>query len=231
MTLRWVLVFVAVILPPLLWAGYYILTGRLRVLDSMSSYYHAGGGVMRGWFVGFLFAVAAMLIVYHGFTRLEDWALNLAGASAVGVAIFPMTWPPGGNHNPISLHGVCAVGFFVCIAYVCVFQASATLALIADRTRQKRYRRTYRLLGTLMVLSPAAVFLLTTITSLRSSHIFFIEAVGVWVFASYWCFKTREISETRADHRAASGNLQRPAARLKDAFRQLSVTPIGQWEG
>jgi hypothetical protein len=45
---------------------------------------------MRSWFVGALFVVGAFLIFYKGFTVPEDVSLNIAGFSALGVAIFPM---------------------------------------------------------------------------------------------------------------------------------------------
>jgi hypothetical protein len=49
-------------------------------------------GTMRNWFVGLLFATGALLYVNQGHSRKEDWALNLAGLLAVGIAVFPMPW-------------------------------------------------------------------------------------------------------------------------------------------
>jgi hypothetical protein len=62
---------------------------------------------MRNEFVGILFAVDTILFLYQGITRLEDYALNLAGVFALGIALFPMTWPvaPDSKDNPFSLHG------------------------------------------------------------------------------------------------------------------------------
>jgi hypothetical protein len=77
---------------------------------------------MRDWFVGALFAIAACLYLYKGFTPKENRLLNLAAVFAVGVAIFPMNWPPknwpppGWPNEPICntftagyVHGTCAV--------------------------------------------------------------------------------------------------------------------------
>ena len=62
--------------PLLLWIGGYLLA-KLPLAGSMSAYYHASDflhpdqvlrvqGVMRNEFVGILFAVGALLIVYRG---------------------------------------------------------------------------------------------------------------------------------------------------------------------
>ncbi len=182
-TLRFVLVAVGFALPLVLWLGYYIFTRDLHLQNSMSAYYHAGNGVMRGWFVGSLFAIGALLFVYQGFTSPEDYALDVAGVLALGIALFPMPWPVGEKNNPFSLHGICAFLFFLCIAYVCIFQASATLKLIGNETRLKRYRWTYKALGIAMVASPVIAFILTLVPWFRSSLVFFIERLHVGNFA------------------------------------------------
>jgi hypothetical protein len=226
-TLRVVLVVIGFALPPLLWLGYYICTGDPQLQDSMSAYYYAGNGVMRGWFVGCLFAIGALLFVYQGFTPPEDYALDIAGILALGVALFPMAWPVGKEDHRFTVHGICAFLFFLCIAYVCIFQASATLKLIRNKIRLKRYRRTYKVLGILMIVSPAAAFILTLIPWFRSSLLFFVEAGGVYVFAVYWLIKSREIRETQADHKAVRGELCAPRIHsLGDIFRERSVTDV-----
>jgi hypothetical protein len=56
----------------------------------MSRYYYALGSdgyLMRDWFVGLLFAVGNFLYLYKGFGRAEDWALNIGGVLALGVAM------------------------------------------------------------------------------------------------------------------------------------------------
>ncbi len=148
-TLRLGIAVVAFALPWLLWLG-----GKIRadlpLQDSMSAYYHAslasgpgpaGQGVMRDVFVGTLIAVGTILLLYQGITRLEDYALNAGGVLAMGVALVPMAWPPGSGQGGFSLHGACAVAFFLCIAYVCIFRAADTLRLISDEGRRARYRR------------------------------------------------------------------------------------------
>ena len=204
----------------------------------MSAYYHAsasfppgegppGQGVMRDEFVGILIAVGAILIVYQGYTRLEDWALNLAGAFAWGIALFPMAWSTGSGASSFSLHGTFAISFFVCIAYVCIFRASDTLGLIHDKASYQRYRWTYICLGSAMVVLPLIAFFLIS-RFYSKSVIFFVELAGIYVFATYWVVKSHEVSKTDSDKKAAMGKLRVEPHGLSDGLRlrPLSITSV-----
>lgn len=192
LTLPWVLLF----------GG--LLSGQ-DLLPSMSDYYYTG---LRDVFVGVLVAVGGLLIVYKGYSRWEDGALNLGGLFLAGVAFIPMQNPSSGaNRGPLSLHGLLAVLFFVCIAYVCIFRASDTLALMQDKQREARFRKTYRRLGIATVLSPLAAVLVNFVLG-ASAQTFFVEAFGVSVFAFYWMVKSREMAVTGAESLAARGKLR-----------------------
>lgn len=194
-------------LPLLLWIGGALLdSDPLR--GSMSAYYYSPA--MRDVFVGGLVAVGLCLVLYKGFSAWEDWALNLGGALAVLVAIVP-TRPPGTDGSLVTAHGTFAVLFFACIAYVCVFRASDTLGLIRDTTRVRRYQLVYRWLGAGMLASPLIAFALNGVfrdITDQNPLTFFIEAVGVWVFATYWFVKSRELAETDAERLAVEGKLK-----------------------
>jgi hypothetical protein len=213
--------------------------GHLPLAGSMSAYYHAsdslhptqgspGKGVMRDEFVGILFAVGVILFVYQGYTRLEDWALNLAGILAWGIALFPMAWPSGASNSSFSLHGTCAISFFICIAYVCIFRASDTLALIHNKTLYRAYRRTYICLGIAMVALPAFAFFLISQLPWHTSAIFFVELAGIYVFATYWIVKSHEVSKTDSDRKAAMGKLRIEPHGVSAALRlqPLSITSV-----
>jgi len=239
-TLRIGIAVLAFAFPPLLWAGGHYLAD-LPLAGSMSAYYHVsdslhpdgsppGKGVMRNEFVGILFAVGIILFVYQGYTRLEDYALNLAGILAWGIALFPMAWPTGAGDSSFSLHGTCAISFFACIAYVCIFRASDTLALIHDEALYQRYRRTYICLGIAMAVSPALAFLLISQLPLYRSAIFFVELAGIYVFATYWVVKSHEVSKTDSDKKAAMGKLRVEPHGLSDGLRlrPLSITSVDE---
>lgn len=224
-SLRIGLAVLAIILPFVLWVG-----GRLffdlPLQGSMSAYYHAGDGAMRDVFVGVLITVGAFLYLYKGFTSLENIALNLAGILLVGVALLPMEWNCGDTCSKFSLHGTFAILFFLSIAYVCIFRASDTLGLIADRAKIKRYKSVYRWLGLGMVASPAIALILTWFLQPDSeikSWVFFVEAVGVIVFGSYWITKSREIALTNSERLAIEGKLSARELHATDVFKQISV--------
>jgi hypothetical protein len=222
------MVLLAVIFPFLLWIGGKVLS-NLPLQGSMSAYYHGAGGAMRDVFVGILFAVGALLYLYKGFTTLENYALNLAGAFAIGVALFPMEWECGAECKKFSLHGTFAVLLFLCIAYVCLFRASDTLRLMENQAKVKRYRVAYRLLGAGMIVSPAIAWLLTIVLQPRAeerSIVFFVEAVAVFVFAAYWLVKSFEIASTDSIRLALEGKLSTSSYRVADIFRPISLDQI-----
>jgi hypothetical protein len=194
--------------PLLLWIG-----GNwqgIGIQDSMSAYYHASANhkSMRDFFVGILFAVGVFLYLYRGNSNLENIALNLAGAFAVGVAIFPMQWGCGDQCSSISLHGVCAISLFLCLAFVCIFCASDTLPKLKNGNLQTRYRRIYLLLGASMILAPVAAFLLTVVFRSLQTYTFIAEAMGIAVFAIYWVVKSSELSLSKAERIEAFRNVK-----------------------
>jgi hypothetical protein len=197
----------------------------LALQESISAYYHAststdpgfdpfsaaGQGQMRDWFVGILWAVGVFLILYRGYGRRENQALNLAGILLILVAMFPMEWTCRNACSKITLHGVFAVAFFFMIGYVCIFRSGDTLALIRDAAKQANYRRTYRIIGLVMWVFPVIVVGLSFFQFYLFGRytVFFIEAAGIWTFAYYWWQKSVEIEESRADQAALAGHLQR----------------------
>jgi hypothetical protein len=209
------------------------VVGHLPLADSMSAYYHAsdsghpesgpaGAGTMRNEFVGVLFAVGALLIAYKGYSRFEDRALNLAGILAAGIALIPMNWPGSSQNSPLTPHGACALSFFLCIAYVCIFRAGDTLSLIKDTETRGRYHRTYRRLGLAMVLLPTLAWIVSSVAHWRWL-VFLVEASAIYVFATYWAVKSREARLTGVDSKAARGKLRSRSHKLADVLRPLPV--------
>ena len=217
----------AIILPFVLWIG-----GRLFGLElqgSMSAYYHAKDGLERDVFVGALVAVGGFLYLYKGYTSLENIALNLAGILLVGVALFPMEWDCGDSCSKFSLHGTFAILFFLSIAYVCIFRASDTLGLIQDQAKVKRYKSVYKWLSLGMIASPAIAWVLALTLDPGSEFktlVFFVEAVGVIVFGSYWITKSREIALTNSERRAIEGKLSTRQHHAMDIFKRISVDQV-----
>lgn len=242
------LAIVAFLFPPWLVIGGKMFA-NLDWQESMSAYYHAselsqkdtatapqepthpGQGTMRNWFVGLLFGVSIILYLYKGFTWLENWPLNIAGVMGLGVALFPMPWGkefPGIQLNFLglgfTLHGVCAVTLFICIAYVCIYRAPDTLQLIKNEARKERYRKRYRLLGHLVWGFPVIAWVLSSTLTKHRSLVFVAEMLGVWIFAAYWWVKSLEIGETNADQKAMREQLNVPNHSAADFSKAIPIT-------
>jgi hypothetical protein len=187
---------------------------------SLSAYYHTPAVhtcstatfTTRDLFVGGLFAAAACLYLYKGFSTKENVALNLAGVFAVLVALVPtgVSW----------LHAAAAVLFFLCIAYVSLFRSRDTLELLPEEKRP-RYATLYRWIGLAMIAFPlAAVALSYTLEEWMRTRVYVVETLAVWAFAAYWITKTAEMRETQAERLAADRELRRevvPAAEAGEA--------------
>lgn len=199
-------------LPAVLWLGGWLLDHE-ALRSSMSAYYYSP--TMRDKFVGALVAIGVFLYLYKGFSTRENWALNLAGALAVGVALVPTSPPQDAlTHSAgaaVTAHGIFGVLFFLCIAYVCVFRASDTLSLFKDPREARGFATAYRSLGLGMFVSPFVAVVLSFFLE-PGAHArtfqFFAEALSVWIFATYWLLKSAELKATGAERVALEGKLQ-----------------------
>jgi hypothetical protein len=206
---------IALLLPLGLGIGGYYGYG-LPLQGSMSAYYH---NPMRNVFVGVLWAIGVFLYLYKGYSYAENIFLNIAGVSAILVAMFPMEWECGTECKMITPHGIFAVAFFFFIALVCGFRATDTLCLIKDDTLRRRYRYAYRGAGIAMFLAPFIVYGLAVGLQYRETQnyaVFLVEAVAIWIFAIYWIVKSLEISSTNAEDRTLD--------------RQVEMQPDGLYE-
>lgn len=199
---------------------------------SISDYYHPGPQARpflttRDFFVGGLFAAAACLYLYKGFSARENIALNMAGVFACFVALLPTG--PGKEDTGIVpvLHGVSAVLFFFCIVYVSLAHSRDTLRLLMPERRAyyaRRYVRTAVMLGT----SPlVAVILAYTLEGRFRAIIFWVEACGVWAFAYYWYVKTMEMRESGAEQRALDAELEREVVAVTPPAEAAASGPGG----
>lgn len=164
-----------------------------------------GEGPMRNWFVGNLFFIGLAMFLIKGFSRWENWALNIAGVAGPCVALFPMGWPCQTCGFSIhSLHYPSAIIFFLCAGFTCVVCSEKTLKYVPEANR-KFYRYWYRILGIVMVVAPAVAWVVTHIT--RDDHAaFYLEAAGVSAFGAFWLFKTYELKRSDIERRAFLGH-------------------------
>jgi len=179
-----------------------------------------GTGPMRNWFVGNLFFIGAAMFLIEGFSVWEDWALNIAGVTALGVACFPMAWPcetSGFSYH--SLHYPCAVTLFVCIGFTCVFCSGKTLSQMPPSPDREKtiafYKRWYHFLAAVMILAPIASWVFAYSTRLTAHLGFYLEASGIFAFGAYWLLKTRELKRSDVEGRAMRGELMMDTRSLR----------------
>jgi len=206
-TLRWGVATIAVLFPLFLWFGGQLFAD-LPLQDSMSHYYHAPEGaptgLMRDWFVGFLFALGGLMYIYKGFTSLENVLLNVASILAICVAVFPMAWPPGSG-GVFTLHGACAIGAFACLALVAWLSPGRSLKLMSDESKRDRYTAAYWVVGIFMGVFPIVAWLLTTFLGEPRKLIFGVEALGLLGFVGFWGTKSFEMRDTQGELKALRG--------------------------
>lgn len=184
--LRLVMAIISILLPVLFLVSAY----WVGMQGSISAFYYTS---MRNVFVGALFAIGICLYVYKGYNPLENTGLTVAGLFLFGVALFPTTAPEGIEipwYFPV-IHHICAVAFFGLIAVVCIFARRSVFETYV------KFRTAYNITAGLMILVLAAagvLFLLKKVLGVEfQTSTFWVETAAVWVFAGYWCTKSREL--------------------------------------
>ena len=85
LALRKAVGWIGILLPFVLMLGMFLVFNEKPVLKTISLYYHSG---MRDVFVGAICSIALFLFFYKGYNKWDNWAGNLAGFFAVGIALF-----------------------------------------------------------------------------------------------------------------------------------------------
>jgi hypothetical protein len=89
---------------------------REPIASISASYYESGWSSVI--FIGFLFAIAAFLLAYNGYNRLQMVLSKIAAAAALGIALFPCGC--GGHQELIeNVHGASAAVMFIILAVFC----------------------------------------------------------------------------------------------------------------
>src|SRR5467141_2031420 len=85
-----------------------------KITSISESYYE--GGWSQSIFIGFLFAIAAFLLAYNGYSRPDMVLSKLASVAAFGVAMFPCECDSHIELVP-HVHGISAVTMFLILVY------------------------------------------------------------------------------------------------------------------
>lgn len=192
-TLRRIVGILGVSLPVVLALWGFALCGCARIQPSISDYYALR---TRDALVGILFTIGWFLYTYRGYERQDNVAGNLAGAFALGVALFPNS----GSTTERQVHFACATGLFLVLAYFALFLFTKSASAM---TPQKRIRNAiYRLCGVTMLGCIAAIgvyyaaLVNTPLSALQP--VFWLESLALWSFGVSWFVKGETLFRDRA---------------------------------
>ena len=94
-------------------------------ITSISASYYEGGW-SQSIFIGFLFAIAAFLLAYNGYSKPDMLLSRVASVAALGVAMFPCECaiqsqlvPYVEGISAVTVHGISATAMFLTLVYFC----------------------------------------------------------------------------------------------------------------
>jgi hypothetical protein len=174
-----------------------VLLGSPGIQSSVSAYYYTA---MRDVFVGSLCAIAVFLFSYKGYDRRDDWAGNIAGLAALGVALFPTT---PSNPTPQAqllgtLHLISAAVFFLTLAYFSLVLFKKTSPQQPMTIRKVWRNRIYTVCGSVILIALALSAIIGIVPALaaaleRFDPIFWLEAAAIVAFGISWVTKGEAI--------------------------------------
>jgi hypothetical protein len=147
------------------------------------SHAYCSGGTARDIFVGFLFAIAAIMTAHNGANGREKIASKIAGVSAAGIALLPTACREG-EHAP--WHFSFAAVMFATLAWFCWSFFQRTKTKLHQREAARR-RAAYAFCGigivvSMLVMAAQHLFHWWPDTSAT----FMLEAVGLGLFGLSW---------------------------------------------
>jgi GNAT superfamily N-acetyltransferase len=186
LALRKAVGWIGILLPFVLMLGSSLVFREKAVLKTISLYYHSG---MRDVFVGAICSIALFLFFYKGYNRWDNWAGNIAGFFAVGIALFPTALEEPQDWVG-KVHFICAALFFTLLSGISMFLFTRTKP---DPTRQKVARnKIYVICGLVMISSLIAIliyFALFNFEKSSSCFVFWAETIALFAFGVSWLTK------------------------------------------
>jgi hypothetical protein len=188
--------FLGVLLPVILPIGVVLLSSGTGLQDSISDYYDT---VMRGVFVGVLFAIGVFLFSYVGYEPSPDkktyepsdnTAGNLACVFALGVALFPTT----SDSNVVrTTHFLSAAALFLTLSYFSLYLFTKTKVGATPTPKKETRNKVYVVCGVFMLACIALIavynwlFQDTSIAVIKP--VFWLESLALWAFGWSWFVK------------------------------------------
>ena len=186
LALRKAVGWIGILLPFVLMFGVFIIFRGEIIQKSISHYYHTGMGDV---FVGVLCAVALFMFFYTGYNKWDDWAGNIAGVFAIGVAWFPAT-EVGASDLTGKIHLIFAALFFLTLA---IFSLFLFTRKGSDPTLQKLTRnKIYVICGLIIVACLIAIAIYLNFIQNENSgsgFVYWAETVALVAFGVSWLTK------------------------------------------
>jgi len=185
LALRKAVGWIALLLPFTLMLGDFLIFKGESVQKSVSYYYYTG---MGDFFIGACCAIALFLFFYSGYDKWDDWAGNLAGFFALGVALFPAT-EVGPSDLTGKIHLICAALFFLTLA---VFSLFLFTRKGSDPTPQKLIRnKIYVTCGLIIIACLVAIAIYPHFIKGDNAayFVFWAETLALIAFGISWLTK------------------------------------------
>jgi hypothetical protein len=191
LSLRRAVGWIGVLLPPILILGNVLVFSGEPFLHSISLYYHSG---MRDVFVGGIFAMALFLFFYSGFDRWEDWAGNIAGFFAIGVAVFPVAIDRANIGIVGIFHYISAIGLFLTLALYSMFLFSRKRSDSGGKAL--RTSVFHKLCGVIVIACMSAIIVHSVVSVCDKPQCVFVlvaETVALVAFGLSWLIESRAL--------------------------------------
>ena len=150
-----------------------------------------------GTFMVILGSASNLLLVYKGYSLIDDITATIAGCFGLLICIFPMTYLPdpsvktGILHLPSDIsniiHSISAAGFFGVLAFMSFFLFTKTSG---EMTKQKKIKNIiYRVCGVGMIGS-FLLFFINCFSWAPYNLTWIIEAIALFFFGVSWIVKS-----------------------------------------
>jgi predicted transporter len=165
------------------------------VITSISASYHVGGWAQT-IFVGFLFAIGALMLAYNGLSTREMVLSKVAAIAAFGVALFPCKCDNRDEVLPY-VHAASATILFLILAYFCYIFFSRARQKARDQGNAPANARAtiYMLCGITIIASILAIAadaqLGGALTAKVARLIFYAERAALMAFGISWLTASR----------------------------------------
>jgi hypothetical protein len=180
-------------------------------LQSISASYYEGGW-SQSIYIGFLFAISALLLAYNGRSRTQMVLSKVASLAGLGSVLFPCGCP-GHVETVPYIHNLSGAATFLVLAYFCY--AFLRTAWDKGHPQAKARATVYALCGVAILVAISvlgcASFIDGALTARFPRIVFWWESVGLTAFGIAWLTASRFLPVlTRSDERFSPFRAQNP---------------------